>query len=614
MTSPVQVTSTSLAQHSPMQVMQPIDSPGDAPVATLKQEELRRTRPGIFTALFFSEAHFSLIFLTTVARHNAAVSASMGGVTSNTVNLTVYPPASNVTGLTASGSSNTQVALSWTAAANDVGYQIAYKAGGTAPSDCTTAGTGITIITAATINGANSYTVGSLTTGQPYSFRVCANNTVGTFASGTTVQGMPTMTVATIFETSTSYDGNLGGISGADAKCATRAAAAGLAGTYKAMISAGTTYARQRLAIQGSVVNTHGQTVATSRSTMWSPSWSNAINYTESNVSSGAGVWTGFDGGGTGKLNPNYMCDRFTSSSSSKSGQWGLGWISNFQATAYSTSACNSSISIVCMSQPSINAISSFTGTAGTGSAGDVSITINFPADTAGYGSLKVRRASSATNALLGDCGGTLISTITSFSNTTLTDSTGAAGSYSYEACLYDLNSNLVSSTPLLNVLAKGAVHSIFVTNGTWNGNLGGLSGADTLCATAASEGGRSGTWKALISDGTTAAKNHITMTGSIYNFDDVKVANDNNAFWAGTFTGTVAFSEYSNSIGFDYVYTGTSASGNNIANRHCNAWTDGTNSYNGEAGLSTNHTVGQGIDYTNLTCNTAKHIYCISQ
>lgn len=40
-----------------------------------------------------------------------------------------------------------------------------------------------------------------------------------------------------VFVTSTSYNGNLGGLAGADAKCNTRAAAAGLSGTYKAFLA-----------------------------------------------------------------------------------------------------------------------------------------------------------------------------------------------------------------------------------------------------------------------------------------------------------------------------------------------------------------------------------------
>jgi hypothetical protein len=40
-----------------------------------------------------------------------------------------------------------------------------------------------------------------------------------------------------VFVTSTTYDGNLGGVAGADAKCQARAVAASLAGTFKAWLS-----------------------------------------------------------------------------------------------------------------------------------------------------------------------------------------------------------------------------------------------------------------------------------------------------------------------------------------------------------------------------------------
>lgn len=52
---------------------------------------------------------------------------------------------------------------------------------------------------------------------------------------------------ARAFVTSTKYDGNLGGISGADAKCQARADAVSLGGTWKAIISDSTTNAYGRM-------------------------------------------------------------------------------------------------------------------------------------------------------------------------------------------------------------------------------------------------------------------------------------------------------------------------------------------------------------------------------
>jgi hypothetical protein len=51
----------------------------------------------------------------------------------------------------------------------------------------------------------------------------------------------------TVFVSSKLYDGNLGGLSGADSKCQALATAAGLTGTYKAWLSDSTTSAAYRL-------------------------------------------------------------------------------------------------------------------------------------------------------------------------------------------------------------------------------------------------------------------------------------------------------------------------------------------------------------------------------
>ena len=58
-----------------------------------------------------------------------------------------------------------------------------------------------------------------------------------------------------IFVTSTIYPSDLGGLEGADAKCAARAAAAGLSGQWKAIISSSTVDAKDRVVINGPVKN-----------------------------------------------------------------------------------------------------------------------------------------------------------------------------------------------------------------------------------------------------------------------------------------------------------------------------------------------------------------------
>jgi hypothetical protein len=57
----------------------------------------------------------------------------------------------------------------------------------------------------------------------------------------------PTQIKKRVFVTSTTSNGNLGGIAGADAKCAAQATAAGLGGTFKAFISTGAIDAISRI-------------------------------------------------------------------------------------------------------------------------------------------------------------------------------------------------------------------------------------------------------------------------------------------------------------------------------------------------------------------------------
>jgi hypothetical protein len=64
-----------------------------------------------------------------------------------------------------------------------------------------------------------------------------------------------------VFVTSTSYAPNLGGLAGADAICAARATAGGLAGTYKAWLSTSTVNAKDRLGTASGWVRPDGKPV-----------------------------------------------------------------------------------------------------------------------------------------------------------------------------------------------------------------------------------------------------------------------------------------------------------------------------------------------------------------
>jgi hypothetical protein len=128
----------------------------------------------------------------------------------------------------------------------------------------------------------------------------------------------------TVFVSSTVYDGNLGGLTGADAKCQTLATTAGLAGTYKAWLSDSTTSAASRLThASGPYVLVDGTVVAQDWSHLSSTAGLlHAIDLTETGGSPPIGtfqcgahnptVWTSTDA--SGQSNGPVPCSDWKSS------------------------------------------------------------------------------------------------------------------------------------------------------------------------------------------------------------------------------------------------------------------------------------------------------------
>lgn len=91
---------------------------------------------------------------------------------------------------------STQINLSWTSGGGTTyGYRLAYQLGASAPADCSSIVDGVTLISDFDIggSGATSHEIDGLSTGTPYSFRLCSINagpftreSVGVTATATT--------------------------------------------------------------------------------------------------------------------------------------------------------------------------------------------------------------------------------------------------------------------------------------------------------------------------------------------------------------------------------------------------------------------------------------------
>jgi len=96
------------------------------------------------------------------------------------------------------------------------------------------------------------------------------------------------------FVTSTTHDGALGGLMGADAICATRAGAAGLPGTYVAWLSTGSVDAVGRLGSARGFIRTDGKPFADQPADIAANQIFNALHLDETGADVGSvSVWTG---------------------------------------------------------------------------------------------------------------------------------------------------------------------------------------------------------------------------------------------------------------------------------------------------------------------------------
>ena len=119
--------------------------------------------------------------------------------------------------------------------------------------------------------------------------------------------------VARVFVTSSLYDGNFGGVSGADYDCAQSASAAGLSGNWLAWMSDSYTSAPSHIyAAPNGYVRLDGTVVASSFDALTSGSLLNPIDLTELKAPPTDGnteVWTGIDL--TGAMGSGYCTDRY---------------------------------------------------------------------------------------------------------------------------------------------------------------------------------------------------------------------------------------------------------------------------------------------------------------
>jgi len=181
---------------------------------------------------------------------------------------------------------------------------------------------------------------------------------------------------------------------------------------------------------------------------------------------------------------------------------------------------------------------------------------------------------------------------------------------------------NVATPTNSSDVATKGYVDAaggvllkkrVFVTSTLYDGNLGGLSGADSKCQERANAANLGGTWRAILSTSAVDARDRIGYNWEYLVLINGRVVENVASLWDGTLSnGPININEYGNTQS-NSVWTGSSLGGSSVAYT-CTNWTSNSSSIMGNQGLSS-YTNSLWINDKSVACNNISNsLYCIEQ
>ena len=160
---------------------------------------------------------------------------------------------------------------------------------------------------------------------------------------------------------------------------------------------------------------------------------------------------------------------------------------------------------------------------------------------------------------------------------------------------------------------------TVFVTGVTFNGNLGGLKGADEKCQSQA-DGPESivpsGTYMAWLSDGTDSPNTRFTKSSHPYLLPDgTKIAENYTDLTDGSIQHFINIDPTGKTVGQNPIWTGTNQDGTTAQPfRTCNGWMDLYTMARGMIG-STGHTLTTWSSQSMRRCKTSRNrLACFQQ
>ncbi len=159
---------------------------------------------------------------------------------------------------------------------------------------------------------------------------------------------------------------------------------------------------------------------------------------------------------------------------------------------------------------------------------------------------------------------------------------------------------------------------TVFVSSGSYNGNMGGLPGADEICQGLADGAGLTGTYYAWLSDTLSSPDTRFTKATVPYVLPSgLEIASNWSDLTDGTLTNPILEDEDGTTLGYADVWTSTNVSGTSAVGTDstyaCGNWQSNTKLYLGLWGDATQ----VNSDWTNLweyRCDYTNAIYCFEQ
>lgn len=174
----------------------------------------------------------------------------------------------------------------------------------------------------------------------------------------------------------------------------------------------------------------------------------------------------------------------------------------------------------------------------------------------------------------------------------------------------------------LMAIAVPAADHDqkiVFVTSAAFDGNLGGLSGADDKCQAEADGPASivpSGIYWAWLSDGFDSPVTGFTRSSHTYMLlDGTKIAEDFTDLTDGSILHAINIDSTGKPLGLQLFWTGTNPDGTTVQNFvTCNGWTDPLREIHGVAGSTVQTSTLWSAYSSQMTCGMSLRLACFQQ